>query len=696
MDNLPLPPRLNAALNEFYTASEPDPAFAERLEADLRRRQNQFLPTPAFNRQRMNFMQTLRAKPVFAILFVLLALALLTGIAYAVGRLSGFIPGFGFVSDASTARVLEAPAEVSENGITFRVERSADDSTRFWVEMSLSRTPYPEAIYDALIKLPDGTIIKSQQAGWHESLSQEVPCLFEFPALPPESEMLTIQLSYAHIRQDDWTTVSIPFKLRALRRDEIVPAQPTDNTARESTTQDGLTLVLDNVAPASNKTILQVSLRFDQPQTWLNSDWTAMLSDTSGRLYPLTDITPEVSDGNTKTFETVPFASQTDLILSLSVFPDSHNLPLSVDFSDKAQGFRFDPGADPQVGQTWQLDETLHADKYKVHLIGAKLISPNKINFEFETADNLSGVMLYSDKASSASAGDPLQSEHFTAGLTLKSFPSEPFEVKMTRISYTAHGDWQIHWQAPAAPLGIEIESTPVPVATTWVYATPTLRSSDPLALEVQALTQKFAAPFQQGPGWIHWQSESTHRQSAGREHLPTYLVNEQWFEIDASGYVLRSLYIDRDKEGNIIQQVAMVGNYSMNFTTGDSGFNNGSQYHFSSDTLTQSLADAALSDAEVTREEATCEDGSACLVISILSHFPQPITNTPDDPPIYGSGQRFWINLATGQQVKSEVISLQGKDSQVINDTYKTLLLEKVDTPPQEILETLNRIVVP
>ena len=47
--------------------------------------------------QRRSFMQTLRAKPVLMILFVLLALALLSGAAYAIGRSLGYIPGVGMV-----------------------------------------------------------------------------------------------------------------------------------------------------------------------------------------------------------------------------------------------------------------------------------------------------------------------------------------------------------------------------------------------------------------------------------------------------------------------------------------------------------------------------------------------------------------------------------------------------------------------
>ena len=695
MNDLNLPPRLDAAFDTLYTEPKPDPAFAARLEADLRRHQEQLVSAPTPNRPRRTFMQTLRAKPVFAILLVLLALALLTGVAYAVGRLSGFIPGFGFVSDASTARGLEAPVQVGQNGMVFRVERAADDGTRFWVETTISQSPYPETAYAAVIELPDGQTVNAAQAGWHEEGSGNVPCLFEFPAMPPKDETFTLRLSYAHMRQEDWTSVSIPFKLRALRRNELIPAQPSDTATQRSATQGGLTLVLDNVAPASNKTILQVSVQFDRPQTWLNSDWSVTLSDADGRMYPLTKIVRDVSDGNTKTYETVPFASDEDLTLSLYVFPDPHNLPLMIDLSTSAPSFTFDPGTNPQIGQTWQLDKVLQAGGYTVHLTGAKLVSPTEISFEFEPVGNVTGVMLYSDKASGASAAPP-QPKYFTANMSFKSIPTTPFEIKLSQLYYTVHGAWQIRWHAPAAPAGVVIESTAAPDPTAWVYATPTLDPSNSLAMKVRALAQKFAAPFQQGPGWIHWQSESTHRQSAGRGYPPAYITNEQWIEIDGDGYVVRSLYTDRDKDGSILQQSATIGNYSVNFTTGDADFNNGGRYRFSSDTLTQSLADAAQANSRITQQESTCEDGSACLVITILTSYPQPMTLSQDEPPLYGSGQRFWINLATGQQVKWENILIQENKSEVVKDTYQTVLLEKVAAPPQDVFTILDRVTVP
>jgi len=113
-----LPPELRSTLDAYYTAPQPDSAFAERLEVQLRKQHAGLIvrtPTASFHRSRLrsSFMLSLRTRPMLALLAALLALLLLTGIAYAVGRLTGFIPGIGFVDDVQS--ILETPITVNQS-----------------------------------------------------------------------------------------------------------------------------------------------------------------------------------------------------------------------------------------------------------------------------------------------------------------------------------------------------------------------------------------------------------------------------------------------------------------------------------------------------------------------------------------------------------------------------------------------------
>ena len=55
-------------------------------------------------------MQLLRTRPILALIAAILALLLLSGIAYAVARFAGFIPGIGFVNNVQS--VLPTPVVV--------------------------------------------------------------------------------------------------------------------------------------------------------------------------------------------------------------------------------------------------------------------------------------------------------------------------------------------------------------------------------------------------------------------------------------------------------------------------------------------------------------------------------------------------------------------------------------------------------
>lgn len=647
----------------------------------------------AYIDERKSFIKTLRARPLVAILVAILALLLLSGVAYAIGRLSGFIPGFGFTSDARAVYMLKETVSAESDGITVSVEKAVHDGSRFWVEASVRGLSEEHEFTQAFVLLPSGEKVQFQMGGRVDNNEGEALLTYTFPALTRNPLRVTLL-----IENLGGQNFSLPLELRPIRAGELIPIPPTEAAPLQSETHDGLTLVLENVAPDKDKTVFQVSLRFAQEGMSLLSDWNVILTDEDGRVYPLTDVTPETlaSSGTRKVYETVPFRGNEDLTLRLVVFPDSENLPMMVSFMLDEAGFIFDPGASPQVGQTWALDETVQVRGYTFHVVGARLVAPNELLFEFAPADNVNGVMLYSPQASGAAGGDSTTEGNFTAGMTFGKIPNQPFMVYVTDVYYTARGKWEIHWRPSASPMQASGLPTSTPLPTPALYATPTFASSDPLTLEVQSLAQKFDAPLQQGPGWVHVVSETVSNPQPGQTYPPPYLTSEQWYETDAYGYVVRSVWIDRDANGQILQMAATVGEYTVNFTTGDSGFYDGQRYRFSADMLTRDLAQAAYYNILVTREEITCEDGQPCLLITLLDSFAQPVQNPGEAQSFSGAGRRTWINLQSGQQVKFESFWVLEKGQERVDFTQRTLLVEKVESPPQEILDILAKVVAP
>ncbi len=709
--NWSLPAGLESAMEDYYASSRPSPGFASGLDLELRRRFGD-ISLSSSGRMDRSLWKTLRGSPALAILLVLLALLLITGVAYAIGKLAGYIPGFGFTNDAQAVYLLDRPVGISEDGLTLQVEKAVSDSSRFWVEVTTQGQPQRLDFSRAFLILPDGEQIQFEMSGGTDLGNGLTRVTYSFPPVKDDLHNLILR-----IENPGGKIFSLPLELHPLRAGEMIPAQPVDTLPLQSAAHDGLALVLQNVAVTSDKTVLQVALHFDQPGVLLATDWNVILTDQDGKLYPLRNITPDlpnwavvpvqpeagggqgtepapnVPDNATKLYETAPFTGDEKLILTLVAFPSSENLPMSIDFSLNTPGFNFDPGPNPQVGQTWALDQTLEVGHYTIHAIGVKLVSPTNLSFEFAPVVDVTGVMLYSPAASGADAGALSQSGNLTTVLTFEEIPAYPFQVKLYRVYYTAHGPWQINWRPPATPT--QEGGKPTPIATaSRVLPTMTPASPDSIQLEVQELARKFDAPLQQGPEWVHIVSETTTDPRARQTFPPPYLRTEQWYEIDREGFVTRSLWVDRDANGQVIQMSASIGNYSINFTTGDSGFNESTRYHISTDRESAFMQKTGSN--VITREETTCDDGQPCLLITGSESFSQPMQNPGESEPFYGAGRRVWINLQTGEQVKTEAFWLLQDGTERVDYTYHSLLVEKVDAPPQAILDILSRVVVP
>lgn len=102
-------------------------------------------PRIAARLERKNLIQTLRARPALAILILLVTLSLLTGIAYAIGRSLGYIPGVGLVEQGADIRVLSEPVSLTREGITLTVEQAYLTPERTVLSFSVDGIRAPRA-----------------------------------------------------------------------------------------------------------------------------------------------------------------------------------------------------------------------------------------------------------------------------------------------------------------------------------------------------------------------------------------------------------------------------------------------------------------------------------------------------------------------------------------------------------------------
>lgn len=693
-----LPPNLDTSLDLFFAAPRPNPAFAIQLEAKLRQRHEEMVSSQKLFRyprlsNQSSFKQTLHTHPLLALFLAVLALLALTGMVYALSRLTGFIPGFGFTTNSGSVYILDGPVESSSNSITLKVNKAVNDGERFWVELTTNSLSERGDFASAFILLKNGEKVQSTIGGSVDINDGGARLSFLFPPIAGQPTEVTLQVE--GLGGQDFNLI---LKLRPVRSGEFVPVPLDGKTQIQSETHNGVRLVLDHVAVDSSKTVFQVSLRYDQPNTWLGGPWNVTLSDESGALYPLTDVTPDtMTSGDTYVYQTTPFTGLEQLVLTLVTFPPSDTLPMFVDFSGNSPIFTFDPGENPQEGQKWDLNQRLSAGGFDLKVVSAALTGKPSLVFEVEPGPSVTGVMFDSPEplVSGSSGGVPVPSGNITAEMTFSRFPEQPFNIRLMRIYYQAKGSWQIHWQPPAAPpTGAPTLTHAAP--TLAPLPTSTLATSDPILLEVQQLAQKFDAPFQQGAGWIHIVKETITHLQAGQAYPPPYLKSELWYEVDDEGYVVRYVWLDTNETGQVIQQTATVGDYSVNFTNGFSGFNNGTRYLFSMDMLTRDMSAAREYGSQVIRENSTCENGKPCLLITLLDTFPAPFQIAGETQSFSGSGRRVWIDLDTGQQVRDQSFWLLEDGSDSITSTSNTVLVDRVNAPPQSVLDLLARVIVP
>ncbi len=154
------------------------------------------LPQIAARFERRTLRQALRARPVLIILLVLLALALLTGVVYAIGRSLGYVPGVGIVDQSRGIRLLDRPVSVEKNGKTVTVKQVVADAVRTFVTYQVDgilpvTSGLPECMEPPALRLPDGRTLYSTSSGQIGMGSENgKPMTFEtsytFPPLPAE------------------------------------------------------------------------------------------------------------------------------------------------------------------------------------------------------------------------------------------------------------------------------------------------------------------------------------------------------------------------------------------------------------------------------------------------------------------------------------------------------------------------------
>lgn len=369
-----------------------DSAASLHIPEDL----NLFPRVAARLNQRKTFMQTIRARPALAIILAFLALLLLTGVAYAIGKSLGYIPGVGIIDQSAPLRVLAEPVSVTRDGITLTVEQAVLSTDKTFIVYKTEGIPQEarpkgESGFACqpstpTLLLPDGTKLNmngGSGSGYQTGLNYPpipaevdtvkflLPCLEDVaPAAAPQNWELTLRFVFA---PPNLTVVPILEIATPLP----TPPAPVSVSLAESDSFMGLTYQLESMKRTEQGYILETSIRWEEglyADSGVGTGADITLTDANGKDIRLNWLQDEKY--------LLPLDPRRNLI-GLSMDDVSFTAPLTLTLPwvganlplQSRPQFTFDPGANPQPGQEWQINQKIDVLDRSVKIISARYVT---------------------------------------------------------------------------------------------------------------------------------------------------------------------------------------------------------------------------------------------------------------------------------------------------------------------------------
>lgn len=434
---------------------------------------------------------------VTAILIVLVLMTVLVSVPAvraAIQRWFGYVPGVGLVSEGQM-RVLAEPISVTREGITLTVEKVVIDSTRTAVLYKVegvtaeildynSREKTPGCYKDAILRLPTGELSPTNQDGdaWQTGYEHRA----NYAVIPPEIDEITFVLPCIRFvlpgkAPENWEVplhlIPAPPEMTVFPVIEISTPAEVASTASPSAefTGEGISLVLDRAVQMDDGYLLYATIHWENAGLdWLDvsDESNVHLLDANGQAIPFAfdyNAPRELKPGKGQTvfvIKTAPIKVTSPLRLSL----DAVSVQVTVDAR-----FTFDPGPNPQPGQTWQLNQQVDVGYgHSLRVLSATYPTPlmegqpqtASLSFDMESDNGLSAAMLIDQDhplAPSGGGGGGMPGS-FSAGFSYDGeFPQGPITVKIHAIAIHLPGHWEAQWTPPLSEA--QASATPQPHA---------------------------------------------------------------------------------------------------------------------------------------------------------------------------------------------------------------------------------------
>jgi hypothetical protein len=383
-----------------------------------------------------------RFRPLTAALMAVLVLLLLSGVAYAIGRTLGYIPGVGMVDNSAGVRMLAKPVTETRKGVTLtissvmvyedRVEmiydvsgiapendaaRSNDSTaapTDFCGGVEMGEPPSEEG--NARLELPDGTILERDRTNKY---SQNVFAMkpVYVAAVPTDVTSMTFLLDCIPFARrgampENW---SVPINLISVPVGTVVgvpvievesqPEEPVNELVElpietvAAVVPPKVTMTLTKIVPLDTMTVFYFRMDVEDKDPSLISVMPLKVSviDSAGqKIHLIGNFTwqpfeHQVGSEFEFTSQSKPASGPLTLIVENAT---AYFMPLYVDppqATADEMSFHFDAGENPQYGQTWELNQEIKVADYAI-----RFTSVRAANFEdIRTPEFIDGSQGY-------------------------------------------------------------------------------------------------------------------------------------------------------------------------------------------------------------------------------------------------------------------------------------------------------------
>lgn len=428
-----------------------------------------------------------------ALVLVLVVLFSIPSVAKAIGRLFGYVPGTGFVEQSAPIRVLKEPVVFKSGVTTITVSQALIDSEHTTVNYQIENFPDVDAtdlqFEDFCHALPslvreDGSYLDPSTLdgnSWASGLSRQL----EYDALPADENSVILEFACLEASPIVADAPKIQMRLEFVTASEEMTSYPLVELPTPTLHASETRLPTDPVSPASQiSLVLNKYVQTDQEIILFGAvktnatdfmltyaDFAAVhLFDKDGNAIPIEE------DYTLPDPETETPAVQEILITYRTAgryIPGEANLVIDSLWVDRAAeaSFTFDPGPDPQPGQTWTINQTLEVNGYSILIKEVtKTLRGEGLDVSYETPENISMLRLNDLEHPQLGGGGGSESSGFTYD---NGFPTGQITVTLTGYAELITGPWQTAVTLPAFADGTL--PTPMPQAcltkATWEAA---------------------------------------------------------------------------------------------------------------------------------------------------------------------------------------------------------------------------------